>query len=844
MKTYTNSKYFKAYNRKIFECLEVLNNGDNKKKQKCMCPDCNEKAINSHTITRKWLADLNENGENEKTIGFSKIPLYNLFARDYRLRNASSSPLFCINCDQKLFKVFESDIKGEKDLIKKSDMLLYRILCKKLFMSQNKKNKSDFILKNNNDNEANIIRQSIFDFKKIEQNQNEKIEIFSENEYDTLQKHKEKMDNYLQKNEIFIDYAHIIIPLNGKKLGFAFSELFINEKEKYNFVSINYLIHQKKEYVVISSNKEIYEKILLLTRQISEKNKINRLIEYIFKRGENIFSSKKFITNLTIEQYALLESLFYNKFKFAEEIKEIKDLNNKNNINLIDNFYYSDSYQIMSPAKIHFSEIKIKKPNEDFLSIGEKILENINRNITKLHFNNFKENIENIQFNDAKKYLKTDYEDKKNIENNIDFLYSTLQYKKIVNFIKKRLDKTEHNEKNIQTLMYLLKNIISSSYKYDTEITKLYLQKTADLVREYSLDIPDFYIKYKYQTEITFVPKINWYENGEKIIETFKNNFSIKKLIKQEAIDYETKILQHCISPDINKELADNNYRIFSLRNEQNEPCATIEIYNKRIINLKGHRNNIPEEKYMKTLLPWLIKEKFENIPWKEIKYYYENDIKKTLNNIEIIENIDFEKEENEPRIKKSKSYKFGLYYGFKNNINYDFNLNILDKAFFKIDENKSILEYHIKNDITEEEKIYVTRYLTNKYIKNIPLYKLEYFIDNNISQDIYSIYNLPTNITLNCNLNLTKCNIDKIPENFKINGNIIISKCKTLKYFPENISCKKIYIDKSQINLIKENIDCEKINIILKGEDSEFHTKKTFFEKYKINKEKIMEIK
>jgi hypothetical protein len=70
------------------------------------------------------------------------------------------------------------------------------------------------------------------------------------------------------------------------------------------------------------------------------------------------------------------------------------------------------------------------------------------------------------------------------------------------------------------------------------------------------------------------------------------------------ALDREGKLMQHCVGSYASR-VANNRCQIISLRDNQNEPHVTIEVRDKRILQIKGKQNR-PPDKYRQVVAEFL----------------------------------------------------------------------------------------------------------------------------------------------------------------------------------------------------------------------------------------------
>lgn len=110
-------------------------------------------------------------------------------------------------------------------------------------------------------------------------------------------------------------------------------------------------------------------------------------------------------------------------------------------------------------------------------------------------------------------------------------------------------------------------------------------------------------------------------DDPEHVKELFllKNNWKAVSLHSAKALSYEGSVMQHCVGGgSYNDRVFDNRISIISLRDENDNPHATIEINNKNntIVQIQGKNNKALNQKYVSILVDYIKKSKipFENI--------------------------------------------------------------------------------------------------------------------------------------------------------------------------------------------------------------------------------------
>lgn len=93
-----------------------------------------------------------------------------------------------------------------------------------------------------------------------------------------------------------------------------------------------------------------------------------------------------------------------------------------------------------------------------------------------------------------------------------------------------------------------------------------------------------------------------------KTIMEFPNGFKIVEMLTQNALDREGAAMVHCVGTHHGCYLLDKSRRMFSLRDPQNQPHATIEVFSDglRTTEIKGKKNEAPVRKYWPMLMQFV----------------------------------------------------------------------------------------------------------------------------------------------------------------------------------------------------------------------------------------------
>lgn len=94
---------------------------------------------------------------------------------------------------------------------------------------------------------------------------------------------------------------------------------------------------------------------------------------------------------------------------------------------------------------------------------------------------------------------------------------------------------------------------------------------------------------------------------GLKTVMKFDDGYRFVKLMSQQCYDREGKVMQHCIASYFSK-----NSDIYSLRDAENEPHVTMEMYGKDVMAVQGKQNKLPIKKYIPYIQKFIEKGNFE----------------------------------------------------------------------------------------------------------------------------------------------------------------------------------------------------------------------------------------
>ncbi len=106
-------------------------------------------------------------------------------------------------------------------------------------------------------------------------------------------------------------------------------------------------------------------------------------------------------------------------------------------------------------------------------------------------------------------------------------------------------------------------------------------------------------------------------EGDEELYAELQDGFYMVRLLTPAALDRESAQMQHCIGDGAyDAELDEPGNLYLSLRDKHGKPHATLEVKNRRLIQLKGKQNTVPIQKYFDVLTPFLKSTDWQiNIP-------------------------------------------------------------------------------------------------------------------------------------------------------------------------------------------------------------------------------------
>jgi PcfJ-like protein len=94
---------------------------------------------------------------------------------------------------------------------------------------------------------------------------------------------------------------------------------------------------------------------------------------------------------------------------------------------------------------------------------------------------------------------------------------------------------------------------------------------------------------------------------SQHVLKTYTNGYSWVKLLKPDALDYESSCMGHCVGRgSYDSGVAKGTTTIVSFRDANNQPHVTVEITNNQVEQIKGKQDKTPVDKYRPYVLDLL----------------------------------------------------------------------------------------------------------------------------------------------------------------------------------------------------------------------------------------------
>jgi hypothetical protein len=194
-----------------------------------------------------------------------------------------------------------------------------------------------------------------------------------------------------------------------------------------------------------------------------------------------------------------------------------------------------------------------------------------------------------------------------------DVRYSSdINDRRIIDDIKSRLPSYVKNAKIIKNAEYILNNEFPAADVVDWMTSDQGRQYLPKLQKMSVMDVLDKTtawqkIKLKYTDEVEGI--------DFKIISSFDDGFKIVQLLTPKSLDNETCYMNHCVGKgSYDEKLEEGKIKIYSLRDERNNPMATIEVENDTVKQVKGKQNKNVDETVHLHLYKFILKNKLRLI--------------------------------------------------------------------------------------------------------------------------------------------------------------------------------------------------------------------------------------
>lgn len=347
-----NMNTYKLFQIKLKENFQKISN----REKKCSHPNCNKKAIKSHTVSKA--SNLLKISSSKNIVYSIRNPIFNINNSNFidfkcGIHKASTYPLFCAKHDTDLFEPFEN--KNILKITEKHSFLLhYRILNKALYLKEIFYEAYIKAIQNLEDNEQFIKTEDLQNYKNFINDLTEIANVIGI-EPKMLIHQKENLDKILMKsnykNQSY--YAIIIDKIPEIQcsttwiptLDFDNNELF--DLDNYNLhvpsISIDILTFKEKGIILFSWNRlneftysEANIKFIKSLDNILNPEKPMAILHLLFSFSEDIFLSPSWFDSLEDNKKEILKGISRKAFENMSVLKDYKILENFVNWNVID----------------------------------------------------------------------------------------------------------------------------------------------------------------------------------------------------------------------------------------------------------------------------------------------------------------------------------------------------------------------------------------------------------------------------------------------------------------------------------------------------------------------------
>lgn len=268
------------YEKFIFSLNELFNLGNEfnnliqeelkKKNKKCLIDGCNQKIQLCHTISKKYLKIISENGNlygyDQNLRLFSKNKLAKIKLKKIGYLSASGENLFC-NKHDSIYNIFENEDLNNKNIKKAAILLHHRVIIYTKHISIQKQ-----LIIEKVTNKKNYVT------KDVKENYNYYSDFFNNYNYKIPKKVITLIFKFNSSKISFIGF----MSYSNMKYIYCFlkNEQFVYNKHEENiYYSINCFNDENNAYLIISSeNTEHYKKLKEILKYIEKESDI--FLEY------------------------------------------------------------------------------------------------------------------------------------------------------------------------------------------------------------------------------------------------------------------------------------------------------------------------------------------------------------------------------------------------------------------------------------------------------------------------------------------------------------------------------------------------------------------------------------
>ena len=336
---------YKLFQIKLNKHFQKLSNN----RRKCSHPNCNERAIKSHTVSKA--SNLLKISSKNNKIYSIRNPIFGINNNNFidfgcGINEASVYPLFCTKHDANLFEPFEKN-NILKITQKHSFLLHYRILNKALYLKEILYDAFTKAIHDLKENEQFIKIEDLQDYKKFI-NELTKIANVIGIEPKMLIHQKENLDKLLLKRDYSNQsyYAIVIDKIPEIQcsttwiptLDFDNNELFDldNHNSPVPSMSIDILAFEEKGIILFSWNSaneytysEANIKFIKSLDNITNSEKSMAILHLIFSFSEDIFISPIWLDSLDNNKKEIIKGI---------QLKAIENMNILGDYKVLEDF--------------------------------------------------------------------------------------------------------------------------------------------------------------------------------------------------------------------------------------------------------------------------------------------------------------------------------------------------------------------------------------------------------------------------------------------------------------------------------------------------------------------------